>query len=419
MMPPRAASSDWPRLLTPAPGCLPPAAPWRREARVLHIALRTPYEKNPGMERDLRGIAQSYAEVDWAGCRAPDRVATILAATAALRPTLIFMQLQCGGVLDASTVSRMRALADPTCVIVNWDGDQHHHPGSPQREWFAQLGRACDASLIPNTRHPEEYARLGAQHPGYLQVGYDPAIYRPVTPAPPPAPVPVEPRLQELPSIALEPARYAAGPMLTMAQTPPVGPAPTRRGGPAAAALAAPGPIVLLANHYGHSAGPLSLCHARRSALVAQLKAELGEQLGLYGASWPELGIAPCSRGLLPAEEAPVYGAAAAALAISIVNNLPRYTSDRLLRMLGSGALCLVEEFPDYAGLGLEDGVNCLLWRDLDSLRPLLQACLKPDGYPAATAIRVAAVELAQQAHTWAARFLELLAIVDAVRASR
>lgn len=349
----RAACKEWPHLLNPETGCYPLIAEHRQNERILHLALRNDFEKNPGVTSAFKSIAAEYREVDWRYVEPRVRVSLTLSAAREIRPTLVFLQLQDRGVFTPDDIVKLRQECDTTVVICNWDGDQHYDPPSEQRDWFAQLGRVCDASLVPNTQHPAIYAGMGVKHPGYLQVAIDPEIYRPTPPAS---------RIE---------------------------------------------PIVCLATNYGIR------LHRRRVSMLDTVKQMFPGKLGLYGGNWGADG----NPMLRQVEESAVYAAARAALSISIRNDLPRYSSDRLFRMLASGAVCLVESFPDCEGLDLRDGVNCMLWSDLQQLEGLIRSVLDS---PAERwlPMRQAAVELSVD-HTWAARLHELLSIVDAVREDR
>lgn len=348
----REASADWPCLLTPAPGCYPLTVEHRATERVLHVALRSAFEPNRNIADSLRHISTDYREVDWQ-CTGAATAAEAIRVASEIRPTLVFMQLQTGGVLQPEDIVQLRQVCDPSVVICNWDGDQHFDPPSPNRQWFADLGRVCDASLIPNTAHPAVYASLGVQHPGYLQIGIDPYIYHQTDPA-----------LNVL-------------------------------------------PVVCLASCYGVA------LHQRRTSMLAAIKTAFPGAVGVYGGGWG----ADAYPMLHQTQESAVYAAARAALSISIRNDLPRYSSDRLFRMLASGAVCLVEAFPDMEGVGLIGGVNCLVWYDLTQLEGVIRDVLAT---PAEhfVPMRQAAAALSRD-HTWVARFHELLAIADAVRASR
>jgi len=357
MTPERRAAPGWPGVLLPAPGCFPLALPGGPDERVLHVALRVAGDPQAALERALRGIATEYAEVVWTTTPIDRLEREVLEAAARIRPTLVFMQIQTAGIVRPGLVGQLRAACAPDALVVQWDGDQHFAPRAPERAWFVELGRDCDASLICNTAYPPIYAELGVRHPGYLQIGVDAQLWRPRAPAP---------------------------------CTPQ---------------------IVLLATHY-----PTEAAYRRRLDVAQRLTRAYPGRFAAYGKGW-DAGAGVTHRAFLAHEdEAPVYSAAWAALSISICNDLPRYTSDRLFRVMAAGALPLVERFPDHEGLGLDHGVNCLIWQGWEQLRPLVDEVLR-DYYPAAQ-IRAAARELAL-AHTWDARMGELRAILAAVRAGR
>jgi hypothetical protein len=155
--------------------------------RILHVALRTDFEKQLGLDKALRAASSDYRDVDWQ--KAGNAAEAALCAASEIRPTLVFMQLQCGGVLEPRDIAALRPACDPQVIIVNWDGDQHHEPEDEARRWFVELGRACDASFVTNRNHPYTYKEMGVRNAGYLQIGYDHEIYRPVEPWPDVPPV--------------------------------------------------------------------------------------------------------------------------------------------------------------------------------------------------------------------------------------
>lgn len=355
----RAASTAWPQLLTPAPGCLPLAAAPRRDERVLHVALYPECDVLQSLPRAFNRIATAYAQIDHVRTPSYALPDAIIAEAARINATIVFMQIQGIGLseLTPDHMARLHANAHPACVVVQWDGDMHFPPRSGYREWFVRLGSLIDASLTAETRYQDEYASLGVVRPGFLEAGADDRIFAPRAPEP------------GSPSVVF------------LASNWPVAP---------------PGYVV-------------------RRAMVEALTARYGAEFGVYGRGWE----GPCAHENIPLlYEATVYSSARAALSISICNDITRYTSDRLLRMLCSGALCLVERFPDCAGLGLVDGENCLLWSTWAELQAHIDAIIERPTNPRWAQLRAAALALGQL-HTWDARMLELLAIVDAVRAAR
>lgn len=360
----RRASSSWPSVLTPEEGFFPPSVEPRRTERVLHVALRTPQETQPSLHAALASLCDPSVVnrggvIDWQVAeKRGSLVGDLMTAAHELRPTLIFMQLQRATPITREVVQKVRAFCPPECVIVNWDGDQHYHPGDVQRQWFVDLGQACDASLVVNTRHPDAYATLKVKHPGYLQIGVDDRY----TPAPP-----------------------------------------------------APGTpdVVLLAGCYPHIPA-----YERRREVVRQMQELLGDRFGVYGGGWTRSGWPSGRPALKQEQEPPVYAGAKAAISMSICNDLPRYTSDRLFRALASGAVTLVERFPDMEGLGLEHGRNCFTWETPDELKKLVGLVVNEMCIVTLADVGANAVSLAAH-HTWHARMGELMAIVEAVRACR
>lgn len=372
----RAPSYGDSPLLVPPEGLLSPnLSAWASERggggeRVLHLALRTPDEKQMGLARALARLGGDSRDVDWIAEEARGGTAlenAVLEAAKALRPTLVFMQLQRRTAITPAVVQSLRALCDPNVVIMNWDGDQHHEPGSPEREWFVELGKVCDTSLVVNTAHPALYADMGVKNAGFLEIGIDGDLYAPLN-------------ADEL-----------------------VGPADR--------------PLVLLASNYPHVAS-----YGRRVEVVRALQTTFRKSFGVYGGGWErwESGK-PMLRGR---EETTAYVRARGAVSMSIRNDLPRYTSDRLFRALAAGALVFVERFPDLEGLGVRHNENALVWSDpTDLLMTLARYMSTSAGIRAevdqdVARIRAAAVKTGRW-HTWAARMPELMAIVETVRERR
>lgn len=353
----RAPSADWPTLLTPEPGCLPPSVPLLQTERVLHVALFPSADVVNALPAAFAKIGTAYEQIDWVACKSTPGLLTrrLLEAGERLRPTLCWLQMQDASELTAETIARFRALCPPELVMLQWDGDLHWEPSSEHRRWFVELGRCLDGSLTAETQYARDYAAQGVVRPGYLQAGADLRVFSPRTP-------------------------YAMCP-----------------------------PIIFLASKNTGLAG-----YATRYATVEAMERTYGERFAVYGHGW---GWRPCARPLIPVmQEAAYYTGALAALSISIRNDVARYTSDRLIRMLCSGALCLIERFPDCAGLGLVHGENCYLWRDWNELQAQVDLILaRPDDHRWRQ-MRAAAAELGATCHTWECRMGELMAMVEAIR---
>jgi len=355
----RRESAEWPRFLTPARGCYPLAEAPRDGERVLHVALRTATERQPGLARALRAYGEGgYAEVEWRPLDAhPSELKMrlrLLEAARNIKPTVVFMQVQSPSPITVAILREMRGLCEPDCVVINWDADLHHEPESDARKWFVELGREVDASLTVETAFQARYAALGVKRPGFLEIGVDGDLYRPVAPT---------------------------------------------------ADLSKTREVVFLAGCYA--------MHARRQVFVEKLAKTLDlGMLGLFGRGWVGRSARPM---LAQEDEAAVYAAAGAALSMSIRNDVARYTSDRLFRLLASGGVPVVERFDDCEGLGLVDGENCLLWSTFEELLDRLDLVRRSD---AEVALRIAAARLGSE-HTWMARIPELAAVVEGAREAR
>lgn len=394
----RAASSDWPHVLTPEVGCYPPAVPLRNNERVLHIAIYS----GPANKNIFRSIVESidrdYREVCWRKYDSlGDKLRAAQSAAKELHPTIVFMQIQRPGAFTPEMVQAIRPLCAPNVVICDWDGDQHHEPADAERQWFNELGRVCDTSLVCNTEHPKVYAELGVNHPGYLQAAMDPYMFLPTLPAAGVAPI-----------VML--ARGGA-------------PVHERRTSLTLRLMELLGPDVF--SVYGFD------CHTKPKPIqpavrlwnephsITRTPAHAHHYTHYLSVSSSRLAKIPGSKPVIAVEDSSaIYCAAKAAVSISARGDLPRYTSSRLLRILASGTVALTEYFPDYEGLGLIDGVNCRIWKDAEEVVPIADDLLSGNNEGYWDSMRAAALALSKD-HMWDARMPEFLAVVDAVRGQR
>ena len=153
----------------------------------------------------------------------------------------------------------------------------------PLPDWYAELAEGFTVTAFTNTRDVETLRQRGLRA-AYLQIGFDDQIYHP------------------------------AGPKLA---------------GPE---------IVFMGRDYGDRF-PLSRF---RSKIVAGLQARYGSRFGVYG-SYPG-AVADLAHE--PHSEAAVYRNARIGINISHFC-LPRYSSDRIFRIMGCGAFCVSPAFPD------------------------------------------------------------------------
>jgi spore maturation protein CgeB len=174
----------------------------------------------------------------------------------------------------------------------------------PLPDWYIHLGKHFDITLFSNESDVAFMRSLGLKS-DFLQLGFDPEIYNP------------------------------SGHSLNGKD------------------------IVFMANNYpGHF--PLS---DFREKIARMLRASFGESFGLYGSGWVQ-----CDGSFMgnQKEEAACYRGSKIAINCSHYD-LERYTSDRMLRLLGSGTMCLTKHYPgiekDY-----EDKKHLAIWYDIPDL---------------------------------------------------
>lgn len=409
-LPPRVAGDDWNRgLYLPAPGYLPPAEDVVPE-RVLHIALRSPRDPQDGLRRALIKLSATtgYTEIDWHGVverfGANELRFEILRAAKALRPTLVFMQLQEPSLSASFLQNDLRPLCEAFAVIVNWDGDRFHAADHPSREWFHRLGRVVDLSLVTNTTDPPVYAKLGMKSVGYLQIGLnDEQRFRPGPD------LPIRSALDEKLRTP-DPAAFR-GDLAHVGEKPPQ--------------------VVFLGCGNEQS-------YPARTALVRRLAARLLDpaapppvsgrpRFAVYGDGW-DSAIDPWAKPRLDLEaEAAMYRACKVAISISIRSDVAHYTSDRLLRACACGAQVVVEDFPGRASMGFVDGASVLAFKPGDEahfdyqVRAPKRWGTGKHGVPAGSpeSLRRCAARVVHEAHTWDVRMRELAAMVRAARERR
>lgn len=156
----------------------------------------------------------------------------------------------------------------------------------PIEDWYYDLAKEIDSTLFTNMKDVETFKSKGLSSE-YLQIGIDPEIFKPTGD-----------KLANIP------------------------------------------PIVFLANNYEEGRFPLS---RYRMEIAMAMKKEFGSQFGLYGNGWT---FADGSFNHSQHEEAMVYRSAKIAINCSHFN-YPRYSSDRMFRIMGSGCACVSHKYED------------------------------------------------------------------------
>ena len=116
--------------------------------------------------------------------------------------------------------------------------------------------------------------------------------------------------------------------------------------------------VVFMANNYGDGHFPLS---SYRIQLVNYLQNQLGDNFGVYGHGWQR-----CRGNINHSqfEESKIYRGAKIALNVSHYC-CERYSSDRLLRILGSGVMCLSHKYPAI-GMDYDNGRDLVCFESFD-----------------------------------------------------
>lgn len=147
--------------------------------------------------------------------------------------------------------------------------------------------------------------------------------------------------------------------------------------------------ILFLGSNYGDMF-PLS---AFRRQMVERLKTEFGNKFGFYGAGWSN------ANGNINtyAEEGKAYRSCKIAINLSHFA-YSRYSSDRMFRILGSGALCLTHRFPNIEK-DFKIGDEVVVWDSLQDLCNKIRYYIANEKEREIIAMRGCA--LARNKYTW------------------
>ena len=359
----RQARAVWP--LDPVEGKFPARAARLPEERVLYVSLATKADPQAGLDRALRALGRGgFCEVKWYeeyGGQPAALAERLVAEAVRLRPTLVFMQLQMPGAVEVSTIQKIRAVSDPRCVVASWNGDVADINSPWSAEWQVPLGRACDLWLHSSLSHVHVLRGLGVHSCMYLQIGFDEKQY------------------------ATAQHRGAYGETYV---------------------------ACFLGSRYGDDAFSRSMkwhdARLRNDAVFAMAEA-FGDRFGLYGRGWGR------AEKVVPLDRAhEIYWGSKIGLNVSLANYLECYSSDRIFRIMGCGALLLTKSFPMMSVLGLRDGDNCVVWETPAEAVSKAKEIFEDEDRR--RAIAEVGAKLARERHTWLARMGELSALVQAVR---
>lgn len=159
--------------------------------------------------------------------------------------------------------------------------------------------------------------------------------------------------------------------------------------------------IIFLGNNYG-TRFPRSV---QRCKMVALLRERYGARFAVHGNGWGEEDI-----WLDEMTEAAAYRACRIAVGQNHYDDVPRFSSDRIFRSMGSGAFCIHNDFPgvekDY-----QIGKEIVLWRDFEGLLKHIDYYLEHEDER--KEIARAGCLRTHLDHTWDGRIEELLRVLS------
>ena len=230
-------------------------------------------------------------------------------------------------------------------VVLNWTGDVRH----PIPHWYFELGKNIDMTLFSNMNDVDSFNSLGV-NAGFLQVGFDENIFTPNG---------------------------------TRSAYPPI--------------------IFLGSNYLSTSRFPLS---ALRQQMVCRLNSKYGSKFMAYGHNWQEtIGR---EQFLNPNEEAEAYRSSLIAINLSHFN-YGRYSSDRMLRLMGSGGFCLSHNFTDIEK-DYKIGEHLDVWYGIENLLSKIDYYL--ENHEEREKIRNAGTMFVRDNYTWDKVMIELKKII-------
>jgi spore maturation protein CgeB len=126
-------------------------------------------------------------------------------------------------------------------------------------------------------------------------------------------------------------------------------------------------PIGFFGNNYGASMFPLSKLRIEMNNLLSR---HFRKEYGVYGNNWHNVSG---NFNHSQAEEAKAYRGIKIGINLSHFDE-PKYTSDRIYRIMGSGCLCLAKE---YEGMPFVDGEHLRTWKTFPELIGLIKYYLE------------------------------------------
>ena len=230
-------------------------------------------------------------------------------------------------------------------VTLNWTGDCRY----PIPHWYYELGQHIDMTLFSNMFDVEMFNKVGV-NAGFLQVGFDEKIFTP------------KGSKEEHPQV-----------------------------------------VFLGSNYLTVSDFPLSNL---RVQMVKALSEKYKENFKVFGYNWDELGFG--NTWVDQYKEAELYRSADISINLSHFD-YGRYSSDRMLRLMGSGGFCLSHNYKDIE-LDYKIGEHIDVWSSVDELISKIDFYLKNE--KEREEIREKGCDFVRENYTWDNVMIELKKLV-------
>lgn len=133
--------------------------------KLLHLGLCVQPPPINGLQKAFINNSNEYKEI---ATSTPNFNQAVIEITKAWFPDLVFMQIQCTGIIHLNTVKHLKELG---CTIINWNGDVRNE--TP--EWMVELAPYVISSFT-NMRDVKFIRGLGFKSE-WVEIGYDPEIY--------------------------------------------------------------------------------------------------------------------------------------------------------------------------------------------------------------------------------------------------
>ena len=276
------------------------------QEKILHIGICVYRDKESSLTKAFKRATNNYLELSLSEKHLQQKAIQLAEA---FKPDLVFLQIQADNILHLETVKEIKKHSR---IVINWTGDVR----SPLQPFFLPMAKEIDYTCFTNMRDVN-FIRSKGYGAEFVQIGYDETIYYPYIP------------VQKV---------FQGGKELHYQKDID---------------------IVFMGNNYGNQF-PLG---KQRIAMVNYLRKAYGNRFKVFGNFHNADGNLNHSQE----EEAAIYRRSKIGINMSHFN-LERYTSDRMLRLMGSGTLCLTHKFEGIEQ-DFQDGENVVVWETFEGLK--------------------------------------------------